>query len=511
MTAAGDVRAKAVRGIAWTVATGLGTRVLQMVGTLAFTHFVHKEAVGEVANAAIVAMTAHSLTTFGIPHYLVSRKTDRAAAWHATLLLGVSGLVAFAIALLLEAPLGRLLKSPGLGSYLPLLIVSTLLSRIATVPERLLQQQLRFGEASRARAAGELAYTIASLGLAMLGAGGMAIVAGNLARSTLWLALLSASLPPAEWATPHPFDRSLVRGMLAFGLPLGVALSLTFAARNWDNFIVSGLFGTAVVGAYSLAYNLADIPASQIGEQVGDVLTPSFAHLDEAGRKAGLVRATALLGLVVFPLAVGLGVSGPTIASTLLGPDWALVGPMLSALSMLSVARPIGWTIGSYLQTTQRSRAVMWLSALRICALLAAVAGLGRAFGPMGACAGVGVAFSLHALASAAFIVWQDGIAAGALLGAAARPLLACAPLVLAVLGTRAGLSALGVSMRGVGLMAEVVAGALGYAVGAFLFAGALTRDILRLAKELRRKRSAAKGAPSGGAAAAATSPESSA
>jgi lipopolysaccharide exporter len=509
MTKPGEVRGKAVRGIAWTVATGLGTRVLQMVGTLALTHFVNTEAVGEATAAAILAMTAHSLTTLGIPHYLVSRKTDRAAAWHATLVFIVSGLLAFAVALLFQGPFGRLLKAPGLGSYLPLLILSTLLWRIANLPERLLQQQLRFGEASRARAAGELAYTIVSLVFAVRGAGGMAIVAGNLARSVVWLTLLCVYLRPAEWITPHPFDRTQVRGMLSFGLPLGVALSLTYAARNWDNFIVSGLFGTAVMGAYSLAYNLADIPASQIGEQVGDVLTPSFAHLDDERRKAGLVRATALLGLVVFPLAVGLGVTGPTIASTLLKPEWALVGPMLTSLSMLSVARPIGWTIGAYLQTTQRSRVVMWLSALRIIALLAAVAGLGRAFGPMGACAGVGVAFSLHALASAGFIAWQDGIAASALLSAVARPLLACGVLVLGVLGARAGISALGVSVRGVGLMAEIVAGALGYVVGAFLFAGALTRDILRLARELLRKRSAAKGAAGGGAEGAEASPES--
>jgi hypothetical protein len=50
----------------------------------------------------------------------------------------------------------------------------------------------------------------------------------------------------------------------------------------------------------------------------------------------------------------------------------------------------------------------------------------------------------------------------------------------------------------------EVIAGAIGYGAGAFVFANALTRDLLRLAMDLRKKRRAK-------ADAAATSPESSA
>ena len=487
-----EVRTKAVRGIAWTVATGLVTRALQTVGTLALTHFVRTDDVGDVTNAAIVALTAHSLSTLGIPHYLVSRKTDRAAAWHATLMLGASGLLAVAIAFLLRAPLGNRLQTPRLAHYFPWLAGSTLLSRIGMVPERLLQQRLQFREASRARAAGELTYTIVSVGMAVAGSGALAIAVANLARSVVALVLLTAAMPLREWASPHRLDRSVVRGILAFGLPMGVALWLTFAARNWDNAIVSALFGAGVVGTYNLAYNLADIPASQVGEQVGDVLTPSFVHVDAAGRKAGLVRATALLGLIVFPLAIGLGMTGPTLTRALLPPAWAAVGPMLTVLAIFSVVRPIGWTIGSYLQATGRPRAVMALTAMRLGAVLAAVYALGRAFGPLGACAGAVAGFTLHAVASMTVVVRWDGVSASGLAAAVGRPLAACVPLAGAVLGARAGLSVLGVHARGVGLVAEIAAGALGYAAGALLFARALVQDLLRLAGDLRRKRSGA-------------------
>ena len=212
------------------------------------------------------------------------------------------------------------------------------------------------------------------------------------------------------------------------------------------------MFGASVVAVYNLAYNLADIPAAQVGEHVGDVLVPSFVHLAADRQKAGVVRATGLVCLLVFPLAVGLGVVGPTLATTLLPPAWASLGPMLTVLSVLSVVRPIGWTIGSYLQTTQRSGVVMGLSAFRLVALLAAVGALGQAFGPLGACAGVGVAFTLHALASALYVIRRDGLPGPALLAAIVRPLAACVPLALAALGAPAAVAAMGIGVRGVAL-----------------------------------------------------------
>jgi PST family polysaccharide transporter len=491
MSTTSEVRGQAVRGIAWNIATGIGVRALQLAGTLAITYFVRKDALGEVANASVVATNAHAFSSLGVPHYLVSRKTDRAAAWHGTVLLTLSGILALALTVALQVPLAGWLKSPELGRYLPWLALSTLISRIAVIPERLLQQQLKFRQTSHARAIGELTYTVVALGCAIAGAGGMAVVAANLARSGMQLATLSAALSPREWLTPHPLEKRVVRDILSFGLPMGAAYWLTFAARSADNLVVSAMFGASVVAVYNLAYNLADIPASQVGEQVGDVLVPSFVHLTADRQKAGVVRATGLLSLIVFPLAVGLGVVGPMLATTLLPAAWSALGPMLTVLSVLSVVRPIGWTIGSYLQTTQRSGVVMGLSAFRLVALLAAVGALGQAFGPLGACAGVGVAFTLHALASAIYVVRRDGLPGPALLAAILRPLAACVLLALAALGAGAALPALGRDARFVALAAQIVAGTLGYLAGVWLFARPLAKDLLRLVADLRRRRSA--------------------
>src|SRR6185503_11117155 len=111
-------------------------------------------------------------------------------------------------------------------------------------------------------------------------------------------------------------------------------------------------------GMYNLAYNLADVPAIQVGEQIGDVLLPSFARMDVARRPAALVRSMMLLSLVVFPLAVGLGAVAPTLVATIFDARWRPLAPMLVLLSALSVARPLGWAVASYLQAQQLPRRI---------------------------------------------------------------------------------------------------------------------------------------------------------
>src|SRR5262245_46006341 len=153
------------------------------------------------------------------------------------------------------------------------------------------------------------------------------------------------------------------------------------------------LFGAAELGHYQLAYNLSALPSNQVGEHVGDVLLPSFARLPPERRGPALARALRLLALVMFPLAIGLAVMGPTLIRALLPGAWAPVGPRVTVLAALSAVYPLGFAVHSYLNATGHPRWVMGLGVLRLAALLAAMAALGAVAGPLAACAGVGVAF----------------------------------------------------------------------------------------------------------------------
>ncbi|HMJ11557.1 MAG TPA: oligosaccharide flippase family protein [Polyangiaceae bacterium] len=479
-----------VRSAVWSITAGFASRAIGLIGTLVITRFIAPAEYGEVTIAAVMVLTASQVSTLGFGQYLIATPSaGREVAFHATVYHVVLGAIVLGLLFWLGRPLGPLLDAPAAARFLPGLIVSGLLDRIYYIPERILVRDMRFGIVSAERTAGDVAYTVGSLWLALLGWGGMAIVIGNVARSLIRTAIVCVAANWRDWVSTGPIKWSVTRQLFWFGLPISGAALASFAARRWDNFFVAKFFGPSTTGMYNLAYNLADVPAMQIGEQVGDVLVPSFARMDAERRKTALVRSITLLGLVVFPLAVGLGAVAHTLVAVLFDPRWQPVAPMLVLLSALSVTRPVGWVVASYLQARHLPRALMWLELFKLVVLLAAIVTIGRG-SALWTCAAVGFGFAVHMLACLWVIKKSDGIPLRSLLTSVSAPLIACVPLALSVLGARHLVMALGGLPPLPLLVLEIVIGALVYIGAALVFAREASRELVARVRDALQRRS---------------------
>ncbi len=471
---------RAVRGVAWTLPTSLGSRIVGLVGTLILARYLAPAEYGEVSAAAIVTVTAFTVTTFGLGIYLVSnRDVSRAEAFHATCWFLGTGVVALAGVWALSGPLGVWADAPDLERYMPILVLSALLDRFVFLPERMLVRKLRFGWLSLARAAGELTYTGVSLGLATAGVGPMAIAWGNLARSGLRFVTIVPAVGWREWLEPHRLRLATMLKIVGYGVNVSIASIASFAMRRWDNMLVSRYFGPGVMGAYNYAYNLADTPAVAIGEQMSDVIGATFPHAEQEKRAAAAVRACTMVSLIMFPLAFGLGAVAEAVVHTFFSQKWESVGTMLVFLSILSAPRPMAHILQSYFYACHRPRVVLYLEWASLVAIVAAISTVGR-LGITWTCASVGVVFVLRTLA----LVWTasrlDGVPMGRFLLPLLRPLAACVVMVAAILLVQPGLRGLSPAAR---LGIEVGVGMLVYAAGALLIFPAATRELLGLVR----------------------------
>jgi lipopolysaccharide exporter len=477
---------RAVRGAAWTILSSVIGRFVGVVGTLVLTHLLAPAVVGEVSVATVLVLSANQFSSLGFGQYVVANpKLSPGQVFQIFVFHTGFGLLGLVVVLALAGPLAPHLGAPGMGVYLPGLALSVVLNRVSIIPERVLVREMHFTMVGVARTAGEVAYVVTAVALAYLGWGGAAIVAGNVTRSLARSALILVATPRRSWLVPSRLEKKLVTDMFRFGTPLWLGSSASFFAGKWDNLLISSMFGSTQLGLYNLGYNLADIPTSHVGEHIGDVLLPSFTRLDEPAQRRALVRSAGLLALIVFPLAVGLGAVSVSLVRTLFSPAWQGVAPYLTILSALSVARPIGWIIFSYLQARHRVRTVMILEVGKLAALLAFIALL-SVFGPLWSAAGVGVGFALHAIISMWIIDRVDGVPIGRMMLAMLGPLLACVPMTGVVLLVRHGLA---LRSPALGLTLEIIAGGLVYVGSCFLLARTVTQDLIHLLRHSFRRR----------------------
>ncbi|MBL9014708.1 MAG: oligosaccharide flippase family protein [Myxococcales bacterium] len=457
------------------------------------TRFLLPDEIGEVSVATILCMSANWLTIWGFGQYAVVKgrgdaATVREVTWHATLFYVVLGVLALGTIALIGGHLTPLLDAPDAALYVPGMALAIFIRRLGAMPERILTRDMNFRASGLSLAIGEAVYTATALLLAWQGYGGMSVVLANIVQSCVVVAILIRAAGVRSWATPARFSAARAKDMLKFGVPLGVQGIAHAASRYWDNLAISHFFGTGAVGAYNMAYNLADIPAIQVGEQIALVLMPSMASLPPERRPRALERSSALLSLIIFPLAVGLGlVAYPLISLLLPDNDWQEVAPLLTVLACLSIFRPVTWVMSAYMEAECKTNRLMLLEIAKVALLLLGI-WLLQPYGLRAAAGAVGLAFGLTALAGIA-IVAREGASPYRLFLGFFQPLLACIAMGAAVYGTWLALSAIGWTHPGIVLVAEIVVGAVAYVAAALVVCRETSKDLLGLLKTALRRR----------------------
>jgi PST family polysaccharide transporter len=461
------------------MATGVGTRVVGLVGTLVLTRFISPAEYGEVSAASICVQSASVFLYFAFGQYLIANKSSGEVAFQAFVLNVALGAVAMAAVFILRGPLGVWFDAPAMGSFVAGYAVCAVLDRGRLIPQAILARALRFRAVAIISSIGELTFTGTALALAWRW-GPYAVMTGSIARAAILFVLFAATAPRAEWLKPSAIEKSVARRLFGYGAPLMLSTVADRAASTWDNLIMMRLFGAKVMGTYALSYSLAETPLIYVAERMGDVLMPTFSKMKPDERPAAVVRAAGLMSLVVAPLGVGLGAVAPTIVKVFFDARWGGMASILMTLSVMTVFQPVAWSALAYLQTEGITRPIMAMSVARATSLLAMVALLGWLGGPVWGCAGVGVAFALHSVFTVVLAARFTALSALQYFGSVLRPLLACIPMFIAVAAFRTFFAQRGVP-GAVSLAAEVIGGAVVYLGAAFVLAGTNVGELVRL------------------------------
>jgi len=478
-----SVAQKAAQGVAWNMVFGVGSRVLQLLGTLVLTRFIAPDAYGAVLSASIAVLTAGLLTSFAFGQYLIAHRADGKVAFQAAVVHILLGIVAMGVVLAFRWPLASWLRVPDMAVFIPGYAIAHMLDRVRYVPERLLIRDLRFRTVAAINGASELLFTGVALSL-VTQTGAMAVMLAAIARAAFSTGLVIWKAP--RELAPSRLTLPAVRSLLGYGTPIMLTVISDHASTRLDNLVMSKLFGPAVMACYNLAYSLAEMPVMSVAGNIADVLMPSYARLDPAERDSAVIKSAALMTLLVAPLGVGLGAVAPTLVAGFFDAKWAAMGPMLAILSLMTIFRPMAWPVTAYLQAALKPQLVMYASVSRAVVVITLVGLFGWLGGPLWACAGACIGYAFQAAFTVILAGLSTGMPVKAYAAAVGRPFLPCVPMFCATLGLGWLLKPLDLPNLAT-LAVQIACGAVIYVGAAFVFARPSITTLLRLAAQARR------------------------
>lgn len=328
----GDLAQRSRAGTLWSVVNSGAKHGMDLLVFLLLARWLAPEAFGLMALVSTAMVVAVTLAELGLIEALVQRKrlpgvVVDTAFW---LLLGAAGVLASVLALLawpLSLAYGQPDLLPLIWALCPLVIVVAL----NTVPQALMQRELRFRPLALRGLAGTLAGGAAGLGLAWLGADVWSLVAQQLVAGVVGLALLWAQ---TDWRPRWRFSRAAVRRLLGFGRHVLVTRCLNVVASKVDDAVIGLVLGPVALGAYAVASRLRLALEQLFCQGVDAVALSAFSRLSAqretlARAYLGATRTALALALPVFLSAAWLA---PACLPLLIGSQWDAAMAPLQAL-----------------------------------------------------------------------------------------------------------------------------------------------------------------------------------
>ncbi|MDX2103674.1 MAG: lipopolysaccharide biosynthesis protein [Alphaproteobacteria bacterium] len=170
----------------------------------------------------------------------------------------------------------------------------------------------------------------------------------------------------AVWRQPGVVDRSQVRRVLVYGLPITLTMTIDSYMGNGDRLVLAWLIDLADLGAYAAAQTLASrsilVVLSAIGSAVSPLAVSALARSGPQAMRERLADGVELMLAVALPMTVGLCLLAQPITAVMIGE--ALSADAAALLPFIAIAALLNGLTGHYVnhafQLAERPAVELW-------------------------------------------------------------------------------------------------------------------------------------------------------
>jgi O-antigen/teichoic acid export membrane protein len=320
--------------ILWRAGSQIAAQVVMWGATLLVVRLLDPQDYGLFAMTSVVLVAFNILNGDSFATALIRAESipPRRIAQVFGMLLLLN--LALSTTLFLVAPLAAAyFNQPLVTSMLRVQCLLFLSTPFIALPTALLARRLDFRRQGQINLIGALIGAMTALSCAFGGFGVWTLVFAPLAM--FWFRAIALTIAARLLVRPT-FDFRGSSDIVRFGLALLISQIFWIVQSQADIFIAGRVLDPHDLGLYSESLFIALIFTGRFIPPINEVALPAYAHLVKEGQPVGpaFVNTAQLVMLIAAPLYVGLSLTAAPFVTTVLGPKWLEMIPLIAGLAL---------------------------------------------------------------------------------------------------------------------------------------------------------------------------------
>lgn len=188
----------------------------------------------------------------------------------------------------------------------------------------------------------------------------------------------------------HPFRPRFSLGsaseLMHFSKWLMINNAINFLRNRSPDFIIGRISGTSALGLFTVAYQFATLPTSELVAPINRAVFPGYSKL--AGKLADLRKSyldvLSITAVVALPAGLGMAVVATPLVDVVLGERWSSAAPIIGVLAIYASLNALQTNTGSVFNAIGKPHIITVVGLSNTFLLIAAAIPLAINYGPLG-------------------------------------------------------------------------------------------------------------------------------
>jgi lipopolysaccharide exporter len=341
----GSLHQKTIKSGFWSFASRISTRGLDLVKLIIVARLLSPNDFGLLGIALLTMAIFQVFTQTGFKESIIQNKNNITAhlntAWTTLILRGI---IIYLIIFISAPFVATFFNEPRAELIIQVIGITIILEGLQNIAIVLLRKELEFQKQFILDLGRTLPSFILTVSLAIILKNVWALVYGSLIGG---VGMLFISYLVHPYRPKLEFNKEKAKEMFTFGKWILFSSVIVFILTQGDDVFVGRILGVTALGFYQLAYQISNMPATEITQVISQVTFPAYSKIQDniKGLRSAYLKVLKLTAFISFPVAGMIFVFAPDFVNIFLGEKWLPMVPAMYALVWWGIIRGLVGTM----------------------------------------------------------------------------------------------------------------------------------------------------------------------